>query len=178
MSTHSESTRASYHPITDASEKSTGHSESRLRKAGLWSRTVPSLIIIPIAVSLSIGSLHLRDYKTSGTLYAWSFNHRSLLQAMIHVLSSLLAILWVVPLCASISHLTRQQLVRSNINLNTLRLWSAVTLARADWNLSWISALVTLGFCFVTYLPAVLWTGALSPTPANEVYDHYSLAGN
>jgi hypothetical protein len=166
-----------YHPVTDSSKRYAGRSELRLRKARLWSRTVPFLIVIPVAVSLSIAILHVRHYKSSGILHRWSVHNRSLVQAVVHVLSSLLAILWVAPLCTSITHLTRQHLVRRNINLNTLRLWSAVTLARTDWNLPWISALVTLGFCFLTYLPATLWAGALSPALTNRVYEHYSLMG-
>lgn len=162
----------SYHPVVNASELHAGH---QLREVRWWSKLIPFAMLIPTAVSLTVGALRMRHYKNSNTLYLWSVHSRSLVQVIVHILSSILAILGAVPLCTSITHLTRRHLAQSEVKLDTLRLWSAMTLAKTDWNLPWTSALVTLGFCFLTYLPGTLWAGALSPSLTYQVLENISL---
>jgi hypothetical protein len=166
-----------YQPVINVSERYARHARAPLREARWWSKLIPFAILIPTVVSLSVGALHLRHYKNSSTLYVWSVHSRALVQVIVHVLSSLLAILWVVPLCTSITHLTRRHLAERDIKLDTLRLWSAMTLAKTDWNLPRSSALLALGFCLLTYVPATLWAGALSPSLTYQTLKDIPLLG-
>ncbi|KAF2111671.1 hypothetical protein BDV96DRAFT_581523 [Lophiotrema nucula] len=156
------SSSSTYELLSRASEPQ--QVRTRLRETGWWSKIVLLAIIIPTVISIVIGGLHLRHYKTSGSLYHWSITSRALLQVVVHILSSLLSVLWMYPICKIISHSTRHRLSKKAVDLNTLRLWSAIVQARTDWNLPTSAALMALGFFALTYLPATIWAGALTPT--------------
>jgi hypothetical protein len=149
------------------------HAHASLHEGSWWSKLVPYLIVVPTIISMVIGSLQVRKYADSGGyLYEWSMTSRALVQVFVHVLSSILSILWVYPVCTVVSHWTRNRLAERHVNLNTVRLWSAFTQARTDWNLPWPFASLSLAFFTMTYVPATLWAGALTPSFTLMYIDH------
>ena len=148
-----------------------------LRQEPWWKKLIPLCILLPTCASFIVLFLHLRHYKTSGALYRWSSSSRVPVQVAIHVVSSFLSALWILSVCTVISQWTRHILSKGSVDLNTLRLWSAMTQSRADWNLPWTLASVALAFFAMTYVPAVLWAGALTPTFTYRLVTDLTLSG-
>lgn len=139
---------------------------SQPRTIAWWSRAAPILIVIPTAVNIAV--LYVNGCTYSGQLLSWSQNNRGTVQVVIQVLSSILSFFWLYSIQTVISQWTRYRLSRSQIKLNTLKLWSALSLATPNWDLPWIKALVTLGFFCFTLLPVTLWAGGLTPSLTEE----------
>lgn len=169
---------SSYQPVVLANDTRTGDDELReLRKASRWTKLRPFCIFIPTGISLCVLVLHTRQYKNSGKLYEWSTSSRTLVQVVVHILSSILAVFWTYSICNLISHWTRHRISNHSVNLNTLRLWSALRQGRTDWDLPWIFTLATLAFFTLTYIPATLWAGALTPSVSRKSVSGLSLLG-
>lgn len=139
---------------------------SQPRTITWWPKTAPILIVIPTAVNIAVLCVHSKTY--SGQLLSWSINNRGTVQVVIQVLSSILSFFWLYPIRTVISQWTRYRLSGFQIKLNTLRLWSAISLATTNWDLPWNKALIALGFFAFTLLPATLWAGALTPALTEE----------
>lgn len=149
------------------------HRHAPLHEARWWTTLIPYLIVVPTIISITVGVLQFRNYADSkGKLYEWSVTSRAFVQVVVHVLSSTLSVLWIYPLCTIISHWTRNRLAEKDIDLNTVRLWSAFTQARTEWNLPWALALTSLVFFIITYAPAALWAGALTTSFTLKSIDH------
>jgi hypothetical protein len=149
------------------------HEHIPLNEAGWWNKLIPYLIVVPMIISIVIGSLQLLEYADSkNSLYEWSVTSRALVQVFVHVLSTLLSVLWVYPLCTVISYWRRNRLAERYVNLNTVRLWSAFTQAQTEWNLPWAFALFSFVFFTIMYVPATLWAGALTPSFTLNPIDH------
>ena len=142
-----------------------------------WMKLIPFCVIFPTGFSFLILALHLRSYKTSGILYDWSTSSRVLTQVVVHVLASALSALLVFPLCTITSRWTRHRLTKTSVSLDTLRLWTAIIQTRTDWNLPWTLKLTTLLSLAFSFLPAVLWAGALTPATILDEIRNISLSG-
>lgn len=133
-----------------------------LRKAEWWTKLIPYLIFIPSIISVLLICLSLRGYKDSNHLYTWTQKNRTSVQVIVHIISAALAFLWVYPICTIINHWGRNQLCH-HVAFEKLKLWSAMSTKRVDQNLSWIFWLSAVAFVSITYLPATVWVGALTP---------------
>lgn len=148
-----------------------------LQQEPWWMKLIPFFVFLPTGVSLFILTLHVRLYKISSVLYEWSTSSRVLTQVVIHILASALSALLVFPICTIVSQWTRHRLSEKGISLDTLRVWTAVIQTRTDWNLPWTLKLTTLLFLAFSYLPAVLWAGALTPVITLDEIKDISLSG-
>jgi hypothetical protein len=148
-----------------------------LQQEHWWMKLIPFCVFLPTGVSLFILTLHLRQYKTSGVLYEWSTSSRVLTQVVIHILASALSALLVFPICTIVSQWTRHRLSEKTVSLDTLRVWTAVIQTRTDWNLPWTLKPTTLLLFAFSYLPAVLWAGALTPVITLDEIKDISLSG-
>jgi hypothetical protein len=170
-----------YEPVRQVKESDVDDTDDasglNLRQEPWWKKLIPLCILLPTCTSLVVLFLHLRHYKTSGVLYRWSSSSRVPVQVAIHLVSSLLSALWVLSVCTVISQWTRHTLSKGSVDLNTLRLWSAVAQSRADWSLPRARAFAALAFFAMTYLPAVLWAGALTPTFTYRLVRDLTLSG-
>lgn len=133
------------------------------------SKLVPLCVAIPIAVSLALQILDIRHYQSTGVLRDLTTSNRASVQVVVHILSTLLAVLLVYPICTVISFWTRHALTQRDIRINRLRLWSALVRAKPDWNLPWLYALIAAIFFLSTYFPAAFWAGALTPVLTEKV---------
>lgn len=134
---------------------------SQPRTITWWPKAAPILIVVPAALNIAL--LFVNKHTYSGQLLTWSINNRGTVQVVIQVISSSLSFLWLYAIRTVISQWTRYHLSGFPVKLNTLRLWSALSLATANWDLPWSKALVALVFLAFTLLPATLWAGALTP---------------
>lgn len=148
-----------------------------LQQEPWWLKLIPFCVFLPTGTSLVILTLHLRLYKTSGILYEWSTSSRVLTQVVVHILSSALSALLVLSICTIVSQWTRHRLSEKSVSLDTLRVWTAVIQTRMDWNLPWALKLTTLLFFAFSYIPAVLWAGALTPVITLDEIKDIPLSG-
>lgn len=135
---------------------------SQPRTITWWPKAAPILIVIPATLNIALVYVNKQTY--SGQLLSWSINNRGTVQVVIQVISSVLSFFWLYSIRTVISQWTRYRLSGSLVKLNTLRVWSAISLATTNWDLPWSKALVALGFFTFTLLPATLWAGALTPS--------------
>ena len=140
----------------------------------LWDRLLPTLaILITSGCATAVWSLRLAYWRDSLGFYNVVVNHRVRVQVFIHVLSSLLTVLWTYAVCTTINLLTRLRFARGEVSINTLRLLTLVSQARLDPHLPFLSFLICAAFYTVALLPAWLWTSALTPQLQN-----YDVLGN
>lgn len=142
---------------------------SQPRTIAWWTKAAPILIIIPTALNIAV--LYLNRNTYTGNILSWSTNNRGAVQVVIQVLSSVLSFFWLYSIRTVISQWTRYRLSGFPVKLNTLRLWSAISLAATNWDLPWGKALVALGFFAFTLLPATLWAGTLTPSLTEDFHD-------
>lgn len=142
---------------------------SQPRTIAWWTKAAPILIIIPTALNIVV--LYLNRNTYTGNILSWSTNNRGAVQVVIQVLSSVLSFFWLYSIRTVISQWTRYRLSGFPVKLNTLRLWSAISLAATNWDLPWGKALVALGFFAFTLLPATLWAGTLTPSLTEDFHD-------
>jgi hypothetical protein len=170
---------SSYKPVAQVSNTRTdGRAHAQARNASWRTRLLPFCIVIPTFVSLCVVSLHARRYTDTGKLYQWSTSNRALVQVVVHIVSSLLALLWTYSICTLMSQWTRHRMSHESVNVNTLRLWSALMQNRADWSLPRISVSATLAFLILGYVPATLWAGALTPAVTLKLVSGLSISGS
>lgn len=125
-----------YEPVRQTNEREIHDTDDAsgliLRQESWWKKLIPLCVLLPTCASFVVLFLRLRHYKTSGALYRWSSSSRVPVQVVIHIVSSSLSALWVLSVCTVISQWTRHTLSKGSVDLNTLRLWSAITQSRAD----------------------------------------------
>jgi hypothetical protein len=131
---------------------------------GTWARILPLIAItVTTACAVTLLALRLSYWKDNLGFYNIIATQRVAVQVFIHILSSLLAVLWTYSVCSTINKLTRSYFARRIVSLNTLRLWTVISQARLEWNLSAFGVFASLSFYGITVLGAWLWTGALTP---------------
>ncbi|KAF2720051.1 hypothetical protein K431DRAFT_227396 [Polychaeton citri CBS 116435] len=130
----------------------------------LWQRLSPILsILAPTCVSLAIGVLAIKDYRSTAALYDLAVHNRPRLQVIVHVLTTLLAVPWTYAVCTTLNLSTRALFSRRPARLDTLRFWTATGQARMDFNLPFYHFVTCTLISAITLLPGWLWTGALTP---------------
>lgn len=117
---------------------------SQPRTITWWPKAAPILVVVPSALSIAL--LYINKHTYSGQLLSWSINNRGAIQVVIQVISSILSFFWLYSIRTVISQWTRYRLSGSPMKLNTLRLWSAISLATTNWDLPWSKGFVALVF--------------------------------
>jgi len=132
--------------------------------AGVWRKLLPLLAITTSsAVAIAVASLQLVQWTGTPVLYVLVAEHRASVQVFVHILSTILTLLWTYAVCTYFNLIARSRFARQAVSLNTLRLWAAISQARYDSNLPFWWLPVVFCFYAVMVLPAWLWTGALTP---------------
>lgn len=131
---------------------------------GFRRRFLPSIaLLFTTGCAAALWSLRLLKWKDSLGFYSFVISHRVAIQVFIHILSSLLTLLWVYGVCSTINLITRHRFARRAISIKTLRVWTLISQARISFNIPFSSFLICAAFCLISLLPAWLWTGALTP---------------
>jgi len=150
----------------DSDEPDLGRRSNRAITANtrLWQRLLPLVAITTSsAIALLIGFFELRGVRESEYFHHLVSQRRATLQVIVHILSTLLSLLWTFAVCSAFNLFIRASLSRRPISLSRLRLYTAISQARFELNLPLLSFLGCATFCVVTVLPGWLWTGALTP---------------
>lgn len=141
-------------------------------KLSLRQRFSPTLaVLFTTGCAVAVWSLRLSHWRNSRGFYIFVSNHRVAIQVFINILSSLLTLLWCHGLCSTINLITRNRFARRNVPIKTLRLWTLISQARIEFNISLSNFLACAAFCLIIYLSAWLWKGAL--TPQTSVHDRF-----
>ncbi|KAI9848717.1 MAG: hypothetical protein M1837_006804 [Sclerophora amabilis] len=130
----------------------------------LYQRLAPVLTTaITAAISIWIAALDLTDYRDTGQINYYITHYRTAVQAVVHIISTLLGLLWIYSVCAMINRYTRLHYVKEAVSFDTLRLWCALSIRRIDLNLPLYYATISLLFVVASSLPTTIWVGALTP---------------
>ena len=128
---------------------------------GIWRRILPiTAIFFTTANAITVWMIRLTSVWGN---YELVVNQRVAVQVFIHVVSSILTVIWTYAVCSTINLITRTQFARRPRSVNTLRLWTLISQARLGPNLSLLNFIICAAFCAIAILPAWLWTGALTP---------------
>ena len=132
---------------------------------GLWERLLPTTaILVSTGCSMAIWSMHLTNWRNSGSFYGLVLHQRVAVQVFVNVLASLLAILWSYSICTVMNWMMRRWASFNEMSLNTLRMFTLLSQARLDTMLP--KRLYAFCACFWALAPLIqyLWTAALTPT--------------
>jgi hypothetical protein len=141
---------------------------------GFRRRFLPSLaVLFTTGCAAALWSLRLLEWKDSLGFYSFVVSHRVAIQVFIHILSSVLTLLWIYGVCSTINLITRHLFARKAVSVKTLRVWTLISQARLSFSIPFSSFLICAAFCLITFLPAWLWTGALTPQAT-----FYNVTGN
>lgn len=131
---------------------------------GLRRRFFPTLaLLFTTGCAAALWSLRLLKWNDSLGFFTFVTGHRVAIQVFIHILSSVLTLLWTYGLCSTINLTMRSRFARSAVSIRTLRIWTLISQARISFSIPVSSFLICSAFCIMTFLPAWLWTGALTP---------------
>lgn len=139
----------------DASNPSLRPSAPRLRKlTGLILTTILSTVLL---------AGKAQNWTLPDSIYHRVNAERASIQIVVQILSTIFGALQVTAICTLINLATRLQLNRSTATLNGFRFWFNMCIPHVEWTLPFQFFTPLLCFVLVTYIPAALWAGAISP---------------
>lgn len=131
---------------------------------GLRRRFLPTIaVLVTTACAAAVWSLRLLKWKDSVGFFGFVTGHRVAIQVFIHILSSVLTLLQKFGVSSTFNLATRSAFARRTVSIKKLRLWTLISQARVSFSIPLSNFLVCTAFCILTFLPAWLWTGALTP---------------
>lgn len=129
-----------------------------------WTRYahVPGLAITTI-ISVVLVALEWNGVTSTGRVYDIVVRDRTGVQIFIQVVAYLLGLMQVALLMACLSNASRLYLERRSITLDQLQFWTSMLNRRIDWNLPMSLLAISALFIAVTFGPAAVWVGAITP---------------
>ncbi|KAH6666009.1 hypothetical protein B0J14DRAFT_605104 [Halenospora varia] len=124
---------------------------------------VVAALTVPCTISLVILALNGRDWYSKAMLRNIVVNYPVFVPPIVQILSTILAGLQLYVVFTIFEYSARTRITRKNITLNTLRLWSALSSRRLDFNLQLGKVLFLLTIIAVSAVPASLWAASITP---------------
>jgi hypothetical protein len=124
---------------------------------------VIAALTVPCAISLIILALNARDWYSEALLRNIVVNYHVFVAPVVQILSTILAGLQLYVVFTIFEYSARTRITQRNISLNTLRLWSALSLRSINLNLQLAKVLVLLSVIAVSAVPASLWAASITP---------------
>jgi hypothetical protein len=124
---------------------------------------VIAALTVPCTISLIILALNSRDWYSEALLRNIVVNYHVFVAPIVQILSTILSGLQLYVVFTIFEYSARTRITQSNISLNTLRLWSALSSRSLNLNLQLTKVLVLLTVIAVSAVPASLWAAAITP---------------
>lgn len=139
--------------------------------AGPWTRYahVPGLAITTI-ISIVLVGLEWNNVSSTGRVYEIVVRDRTGVQIFIQVVAYLLGLTQVALLMTCLSNASRLYLERHSITLDQLQFWNSMLNRRIDWNLPMSLLGMSAVFIAVTFGPAAIWVGAITPIETTALH--------
>ncbi|KAH6851463.1 hypothetical protein BKA58DRAFT_425008 [Alternaria rosae] len=143
--------------------------------AGIIVRCTPLLfLLVPLIVSISlICSDHIVAY---GSAHLYITTHRTTVSIFVQLLSSVMGALQITTLTTIINHALRLRLTNAYMRLDTVRLFTALSVPRVSWTLPPGALCLAVSMVIITQGPGALWAGAITPVTARGVQQIGSIA--
>ncbi|KAK0644551.1 hypothetical protein B0T16DRAFT_448162 [Cercophora newfieldiana] len=126
-------------------------------------------------VLLALGQLLLavllaafRDSTTQGSLYRLSTNRTATIALVVQVIASVLGIGNLYVLRSLVGHYSRRKLSRTPMRFESFAFWTYLGSGSFDFSLTPWFLFITLTVSILSFGPAALWAGAITPTGATQ----------
>ncbi|KAF2446055.1 hypothetical protein P171DRAFT_430293 [Karstenula rhodostoma CBS 690.94] len=152
--------------MTDRKYMSLGPTKPEKRQNGwLWPM---SGLIATSALGIALTIMNARNWRSSEHTASLVLANRSSIAVAVQILSSILGFLQIHALCYTIASSFRvSQLLRA-YSLDTMRFVDAVSRPTIAWHGRWHLGLISAVFLGFSFIPAALWSGALTPVVAEK----------
>ncbi|OAG05496.1 uncharacterized protein CC84DRAFT_1243827 [Paraphaeosphaeria sporulosa] len=125
-------------------------------------------MIATSALGIALTIMNARDWRSSEHTANIVLANRSSIAVAVQILSSTLGFLQIHALCYTIASSFRvSQLIRA-YSLDTLRFVDAISRPTVAWHGRWPLSLASVVFLGFSFVPAALWSGALTPVVAEK----------
>jgi hypothetical protein len=127
----------------------------------------------PLALSISSTALSSTpiilwwkniNFGPDSMLFHVVSEYRNTVQVVISIIALMLNLIWAYPLCLAVNLVLRRFVHKRIISIDTLRLCTSLSNRALDTTLSPIYLIIAALFFVLCRIPAVLWTGALTPS--------------
>lgn len=124
---------------------------------------VPGLLVTTVLSALLV-YMNVAGTTHHGHIYNLVLNYRADVQTFVQVISHLLGLAHTLVLTTCLSNRTRLEFKSSSVSLDRLQWWSTMPGLRIDWSLPFQFLCPSIIFAAVSFVPAALWAGAITPT--------------
>jgi hypothetical protein len=122
------------------------------------------LVLAELLLAVLLASF--RDRTTQGALYHFLKNGRATVALVVQIVSSLLGIGNLYVLRSAVGHYARRKLTHSPMSLDRFVFWVYLGSGSFDFSLSPRCFFIALTVSILSFGPAALWAGAITPTAA------------
>ncbi|MCJ1272081.1 hypothetical protein MMC22_011988 [Lobaria immixta] len=123
---------------------------------------VPGLLVTTVLSALLL-YVNVAGITSHGQIYILVINYRADIQTFVQVMSHLLGLAHILVLTTCLSNRTRLQFESDSVSLDRLQWWSTMSGLRIDWSLPFQYLCPSILFAVVSFVPAALWAGAITP---------------
>lgn len=123
---------------------------------------VPGLLVTTVLSALLL-YVNVAGITSHGQIYTLVINYRADIQTFVQVMSHLLGLAHILVLTTCLSNRTRLQFESDSVSLDRLQWWSTMSGLRIDWSLPFQYLCLSILFAVVSFVPAALWAGAITP---------------
>lgn len=124
---------------------------------------VPGLLVTTVLSALLV-YMNAAGITRHGHIYNLVLNYRADVQTFVQVISHLLGLAHTLVLTTCLSNRRRLEFKSSSVSLDRLQWWSTMPDLRIDWSLPFQFLCPSIIFAAVSFVPAALWAGAITPT--------------
>lgn len=104
------------------------------------------------------------SFEPDSTLFEVVSQYRNSVQVVISIIAAMLGLVWAYPVGLTVNLVLRGFIHKRIISIDSLRLYTSLSNRAIDTTLSPRNIIIAALFFILCRLPAVLWTGALTPS--------------
>ncbi|KAK4449598.1 hypothetical protein QBC34DRAFT_404443 [Podospora aff. communis PSN243] len=132
-----------------------------------WERLHHALLAL-VQLLFAVLLVSLRRSTTQGALYRASTNGAATVAFVVQVIAAVLGLGNLYVLRSLAGHYARRRLTKSPMNFDVFAFWTYLASGSFDFSLSPWFLFITLVVSILSFGPAALWAGAITPTPATQ----------
>lgn len=130
-----------------------------------WQKHHPPLLAL-LQLILAVLLVAFRSSTTQGSLYNLSISEKSTIVFIVQIIAAVLGIGNLYVLRCIAVHYARRRLVAAPMSFDSFVFWAYLSSGSFDVSLLPLFLTITLTVSILSFGPATLWAGAITPTPA------------
>jgi len=132
-----------------------------------WQKHHPLLLAL-LQLFLAVLLIAFRSSTTQGSLYNLSVSGKSTVAFIVQIIAAVLGIGNLYVLRCLAVHYARRRLVAAPMSFDSFAFWAYLSSGSFDFSLPPLFFTITLVVSILSFGPAALWAGAITPTPATR----------